>query len=116
MLRFEQCRARGATMNGDGPDGRVSGALPYDAFLLVSFGGPEGMADVEPFLDHVLRWCGQITRNPPTAVFAAKRAIVDGLGLPLDEGLRLEARLFSEVNASPLAQAANAAFPRSLGG
>ena len=42
-------------MNGDGPDGRVSGALPYDAFLLVSFGGPEGMADVEPFLDHVLR-------------------------------------------------------------
>jgi ferrochelatase len=42
-------------MNGDEPDGRVSGALPYDAVLLVSFGGPEGMADVEPFLDHVLR-------------------------------------------------------------
>jgi ferrochelatase len=33
----------------------VSGALPYDAFLLLSFGGPEGMADVEPFLDRVLR-------------------------------------------------------------
>jgi ferrochelatase len=33
----------------------VSGAAPYDAFLLVSFGGPEGMADVQPFLDHVLR-------------------------------------------------------------
>jgi ferrochelatase len=29
--------------------------VPYDAFLLVSFGGPEGMADVMPFLDHVLR-------------------------------------------------------------
>ncbi len=28
---------------------------PYDALLLVSFGGPEGMADVIPFLENVLR-------------------------------------------------------------
>jgi ferrochelatase len=28
---------------------------PYDAFLLVSFGGPEGMPDVIPFLENVLR-------------------------------------------------------------
>ena len=27
----------------------------YDAFLLVSFGGPEGPADVIPFLENVLR-------------------------------------------------------------
>src|SRR5277367_877719 len=27
----------------------------YDAFLLLSFGGPEGMADVIPFLENVLR-------------------------------------------------------------
>ncbi len=33
----------------------MSGTAPYDAFLLVSFGGPEGMADVMPFLDRVLR-------------------------------------------------------------
>lgn len=33
----------------------MNGGAPYDAFLLVSFGGPEGMADVMPFLDHVLR-------------------------------------------------------------
>jgi protoporphyrin/coproporphyrin ferrochelatase len=33
----------------------VTTAPPYDALLLVSFGGPEGMADVDPFLDHVLR-------------------------------------------------------------
>ena len=33
----------------------MSGAPPYDALLLVSFGGPEGMADVMPFLDQVLR-------------------------------------------------------------
>lgn len=29
--------------------------LPYDAFLLVSFGGPEGPQDVLPFLENVLR-------------------------------------------------------------
>lgn len=28
---------------------------PYDAILLVSFGGPEGMEDVMPFLENVLR-------------------------------------------------------------
>lgn len=36
-------------------DDSASGPMPYDALLLVSFGGPEGMADVEPFLDRVLR-------------------------------------------------------------
>ena len=33
----------------------MGAVAPYDALLLVSFGGPEGMADVSPFLDHVLR-------------------------------------------------------------
>src|SRR6516225_5431200 len=28
---------------------------PYDALLIVSFGGPEGMNDVMPFLENVLR-------------------------------------------------------------
>ena len=29
--------------------------LPYDALLLLSFGGPEGSDDVLPFLENVLR-------------------------------------------------------------
>src|SRR5262245_66528868 len=29
--------------------------MPYDAFLLVSFGGPERREDVLPFLENVLR-------------------------------------------------------------
>src|SRR5689334_6827698 len=29
--------------------------VPYDAILVVSFGGPEGMDDVLPFLENVLR-------------------------------------------------------------
>jgi enoyl-CoA hydratase/carnithine racemase len=64
------------------------------------------------FLGHALEWCGRIASNPAGAVFAAKRAVVDGLRLPLDEGLRLEARLFREVNASADARAANVAVPR----
>ena len=28
---------------------------PYDSFILVSFGGPEGPDDVMPFLENVLR-------------------------------------------------------------
>lgn len=32
-----------------------SSEIPYDAFLLVSFGGPEGPDDVIPFLENVLR-------------------------------------------------------------
>ncbi len=31
------------------------GYRPYDSFLLVSFGGPEGLDDVMPFLENVLR-------------------------------------------------------------
>ena len=30
-------------------------SAPYDAILVVSFGGPEGMDDVMPFLENVLR-------------------------------------------------------------
>ena len=64
------------------------------------------------FLDEVRRWCGRITRNPPAAVFAAKRAVVDGLRLPLDDGLRLEGQLFAAANASPEASAGNASVTR----
>lgn len=67
----------------------------------------------EGFLEHVRRWCARITRNPPAAVFAAKRAVVDGLRVPLDDGLGVEARLFGELNSSPQARAANASVPRS---
>jgi ferrochelatase len=33
----------------------VTNSPPYDALLVVSFGGPEGMGDVGPFLDNVFR-------------------------------------------------------------
>src|SRR5579864_9030507 len=35
------------------PPGNTVGMASYDAFLLVSFGGPEGPGDVIPFLENV---------------------------------------------------------------
>jgi protoporphyrin/coproporphyrin ferrochelatase len=44
-----------AQVGGGWLDGRMA---DYDAFLLVSFGGPEGPADVMPFLENVTRGRG----------------------------------------------------------
>jgi enoyl-CoA hydratase/carnithine racemase len=52
------------------------------------------------FLDHVVDWLQPIARNPRSAVAAAKKAIVEGLRLPLDEGLRLEGALFGQLQTS----------------
>lgn len=45
-------------------------APPYDALLVVSFGGPEGMDDVGPFLDNVFRG---LRVSPETKAHIAKR-------------------------------------------
>ena len=66
-----------------------------------------------------IAWCQQISCHPGPAVFAAKRAVVEGLRGPLDAGLRLEGELFLALNASDDAKARNAAVSRTasdLGG
>lgn len=59
-----------------------------------------------------IEWCGRIARHSPAAVFAAKRAVVEGLPGPLADGLALESRLFVELNASDDARARNASVRR----
>ena len=66
----------------------------------------------EGFVAAAVDWCERMARHPGPALFAAKRAVVDGLRVPLDEGLRLEGRLFAALNASEEARALNAAVPR----
>jgi enoyl-CoA hydratase len=66
----------------------------------------------EGFVDEAVRWCKRIARHAAPAVFAAKRAVVEGLRGPLEAGLRLESGLFAEINASDDARARNAAVPR----
>jgi enoyl-CoA hydratase len=53
------------------------------------------------FLERVLEWVAPMARHDPVAVQAAKRALLDGIALPLDEGLRLEGRLFFECQMRP---------------
>ena len=66
----------------------------------------------EGFVEAARAWCGAIARWSPPAVFAAKRAVVEGLAGPLADGLALEGRLFAELNASDDARARNAAIDR----
>lgn len=64
------------------------------------------------FVDAAVAWCERIARHSPAAVFAAKRAVIEGLRGPLDEGLELKRELFRTCNSSDDAQTRNAAVER----
>ena len=71
-------------------------ALPYDALLIVSFGGPEGHDDVLPFLENVTRG-----RNIPRDRLLEVAEHYDYFGgiSPLNEEIRsLLAKLVHELN------------------
>lgn len=51
----------------------------------------------EGFVDAAVAWARPIAAKPATALAAAKQAILEGASLPLDEALRLESRLFLEL-------------------
>jgi enoyl-CoA hydratase/carnithine racemase len=53
------------------------------------------------FVESAIEWAGRIAAQPRHAVIAAKQALVQGLQLPLAEGLRLEGRLFIECQVRP---------------
>ena len=59
----------------------------------VRLGVAERYIPDEPFLDGVLSWLEPIAARPKGALAAAKRAILDGLALPLEAGLQREAEL-----------------------
>lgn len=49
------------------------------------------------FLDHALDWLAPIAAQPAHALAAAKRAVIDGLRMPLAEGVAYEQRLFRDL-------------------
>lgn len=71
----------------------------------VRLGIAERFVPDEPFLDGVLSWLEPIAARPPAALAAAKRAVLDGIELPLDEGLALEGSLVAPLLADPAAMA-----------
>jgi enoyl-CoA hydratase/carnithine racemase len=78
--------------------GRVVGAEEAHRLGIV-----EHLEPHEPFLDNVLSWLVGICRRPPASLRAAKRAIIDGLALPLEDGLALEGSLVGPLLADPVA-------------
>lgn len=78
----------------------LSGRI-VDAAEALRIGLVEAVLPDERFVDHVRRWVEPIATKPRHAVLAAKRAILDGLKLPLHEGLALEGRLFIECQVRP---------------
>jgi len=94
--------------------GRIVGADEAERIGLLN-----AVLSAEGFRAAAIAWCQQISQHPGPAVFAAKRAVVEGLRGPLDAGLRLEGELFLALNASDDAKARNAAVSRTasdLGG
>ena len=61
----------------------------------------EAVLPDDGFVDAAVEWAGRLAAPPRPAVVAAKRAIVDGLRLSLDDGLRREAELFLACQTRP---------------
>jgi len=59
----------------------------------------------EDFLAAALDWVRPIAEQPRHTLVAAKRALLDGLRMPLAEGLAYEQRIFRSVLRSPQSQA-----------
>jgi enoyl-CoA hydratase len=76
--------------------GRVIGSAEAERIGLVQAVLPD-----DGFIASALEWAGQIAARPRHAVVAAKQALVQGMQLPLVEGLRLEGRLFLECQLRP---------------
>ncbi|HUP86967.1 MAG TPA: enoyl-CoA hydratase/isomerase family protein [Acidimicrobiales bacterium] len=69
--------------------GRVVGAAEAVAIGLANDVLPD-----DGFVNAVVAWASPIASKPLPALAAAKRAMLDGLSMPLAEGLRLEGQLF----------------------
>lgn len=57
----------------------------------------EAVLPDEGFREALLAWLEPIASKPRSALAAAKRAMTDGLRMAFDDGLRLEGRLFVEL-------------------
>ena len=66
-------------------------ARPVAAEEAAAIGLVEVVLPDDGFLEAAIDWARGIASQPRSALVAAKRAVIDGLGLPLSEGLRLEA-------------------------
>ena len=79
----------------------ILSARIIDAAEAERIGLVEAVLPDDGFVDAAVAYAQTIATKPRSAVVAAKRAIIDGLRLPLDDGLRLEGQLFLECQLRP---------------
>ena len=72
--------------------------FPYDALLVVSFGGPEGMDEVMPFLQNVLK--GRNIPEERLKEVSHHYALFDGVSPLNGQNRALIAALHAELQAS----------------
>jgi enoyl-CoA hydratase/carnithine racemase len=89
---------------GRGAELVLSGRV-VDADEALRLGMVEAVLPDDGFIDAALDWLTEMASRPRAALVAAKRAVVEGLRLPLDDGLALEGQLFLECQTSPEALA-----------
>ncbi len=80
------------------------------AELALRIGLVNEVVEPDALLDRARELLAQILANGPRAVAASLAAIRDGLDLPLDDALGVEARLFSELCASDEMREGTTAF------
>jgi enoyl-CoA hydratase/carnithine racemase len=64
----------------------------------------------EDLLSETLSLANQITRLSPLSIRACMKAVIQGMRLPLADGLKLETELFSELFATEDAREGTSAF------
>lgn len=75
----------------------VLSGRPVGAEEAVRIGLANAVLPDKGFIDAVVEWLEPMSRHPRGALAAAKRAVIDGLRLPFDEGMRLEGQLFLQL-------------------
>ncbi len=78
----------------------ILGGGPVTADHALDLGLVDAVLPEQGFLDAALEWAGPFAAQPRHSLVAAKRALVSGTQLPLDQGLALEQDLFRAVLAS----------------
>jgi enoyl-CoA hydratase/carnithine racemase len=74
---------------------------PIDAEEARAIGLVSDLCDDAAVLDRALALAGRIARLPSLAVRQTKSLVLDSMNVPLDAGLRLEARAFQLTFATP---------------
>ncbi|TYR80852.1 enoyl-CoA hydratase/isomerase family protein [Priestia megaterium] len=84
---------------GVAADAIIAGRV-FKAQEALQHGWLNAVLPTEGFRESAIEWAQNVARHPGDALFAAKKAIVEGLKLPQAEGLKLERKLFNEISAT----------------